>query len=56
MFADDLIMFCKANPTTLKHIMAVLYDFHECAELQANIQKSQMVLDGCSQVLQRKWQ
>ena len=46
MFADDLILFCKADPATLQHIMNVLHDFHKCDGLQANIQKSQMVLGG----------
>ncbi|KAJ8429569.1 hypothetical protein Cgig2_010282 [Carnegiea gigantea] len=54
MFADDLIMFCKADPTILQHIMAVLHDFNEYARLKANIQKSQMVLGGCSHELWRK--
>jgi len=39
MFADNLIMFCKADPATLQHIMAVLHDFYESAGLGANIQK-----------------
>jgi len=46
MFADDLIMFRKADPATLKHFMNVLYDFHDCAGLQANIQKSHTALGG----------
>lgn len=46
LFANDLIMFCKADPAALKHIIAVLYDFHECVGLESNIQKSQMMLGG----------
>jgi len=56
MSADDLILFCKTDLATLQHIMNVLHEFHECAGLQANMQKSQMVLGGCSPDLQYKCQ
>jgi len=52
IFSDDLIMFCKANPTSLQRIMDVLHQFHQCAGLKANLDKSQMVLGGCKVDLQ----
>ena len=56
MFTNDLILFCEADLATLQHIMNVLYEFHACAGLQANMQKSQKMLGGCSQDLQHKCQ
>ena len=52
MFADDLIIFCKADPHTINHIMIALTTFYDCAGLKANIGKSQMVVGGCSPHLQ----
>ncbi|KAJ8435083.1 hypothetical protein Cgig2_033623 [Carnegiea gigantea] len=54
MFADDLIIFCKADAPTIQHIMSTLNVFHECAGLKANMMKSQMVVGGCSPQLQDK--
>jgi len=42
-FADDLIIFAKADPHTLQIIMEALHSFHETAGLQVNMSKSQMV-------------
>ena len=44
MFADDLIMFCKADPTTINHIMSALQTIYDSAGLKANLSKSQMVV------------
>ena len=52
MFADDLILFCKADPPTLRHIMSALKTFYETAGLRANLSKSQMVMGGCNPQLQ----
>ena len=54
MFADDLIMFCKADPPTIRHIMSTLKAFYECVGLKANLSKSQMVVGGCNSHLQEQ--
>jgi len=54
MFADDLVMFCKADPPTIRHIMSTLTTFYECAGLRANLSKSQMVVGGCNPQLQEQ--
>ena len=46
MFADDLIIFCKADPKSTQQIKDTLAIFLETAGLKANMQKSQMVLGG----------
>ena len=51
MFADDLLLFYKADPPLLRLVMLVLRLFYMCAGLQANLQKSQMVLGGVSTTL-----
>jgi len=48
MFADDLLIFCKVDPPTIRHIMSSLSTFHKCAGLKANLTKSQMVVGGCN--------
>jgi len=40
MFTDDLILFSRAHPTSLQHIMNALREFHDCAGLKANLAKS----------------
>ncbi|KAJ8435424.1 LOW QUALITY PROTEIN: hypothetical protein Cgig2_013922 [Carnegiea gigantea] len=52
MFADDLILFCKADPHTLKLLMKSLAAFHNTAGLKANLHKSQIVIGGASAELQ----
>jgi len=47
MFADNLIIFSKAGPHSLQLILAALREFHDCAGLKANMDKSQIVLGGC---------
>ena len=54
MFADELILFSKAHPASLHHIMSALHKFHECAGLMPNLAKSQMVLRECSPALHQK--
>ncbi|KAJ8440382.1 LOW QUALITY PROTEIN: hypothetical protein Cgig2_019371 [Carnegiea gigantea] len=54
MFADDLILFCKADPPTLHHIMSALRAFHETVGLKANLSKSQVVVRGCKPRLQEQ--
>jgi len=51
MFADDLVIFSKADPTSLHLIMEALQSFHATAGLKANLQKSQIVIGGASQSL-----
>jgi len=50
MFTDNVLIFCKAHPPTLKLIMKVLHDFYLCSGLQANPAKSQVVLEGVMQI------
>ena len=52
MFADDVLLFCKAHPLTVQLIMQVLKDFYCCSGLQANHSKSVVVFGGCSMALQ----
>ena len=54
MFADDLIIFCKADPKSLQLVFQTLQRFHESAGLKTNLQKSQIVFGGCLQELQRQ--
>lgn len=48
MFADDLLIFSKADPATLRAIMDALESFKDTAGLSSNLAKSQVVLGGCS--------
>ncbi|KAJ8424178.1 hypothetical protein Cgig2_015912 [Carnegiea gigantea] len=54
MFADDLLLFYKADPPTIRHIMSALALLHKCAGLKANLAKSQMVMGGCNAQLQQQ--
>ena len=47
MFADDLLLFSKADVPSLTHIKNALTKFAETAGLTANLQKSQLILGGC---------
>ena len=49
MFTDDLILFYKAYPASMQHIMNALQAFYEVVGLKANLTKSQVVVGGCSQ-------
>ena len=49
MFADDLIMFCKADPTSPHYIIDALKSFYDYVDLKINMEKSQMVLGGVNQ-------
>jgi len=48
MFADDLILFGKADVPTLRILKETLTTLSSCTGLVANIQKSQIYLGGCS--------
>ena len=53
MFADDFIIFCKANPATLKLPMDAFHEFTLSSGLIANLEKSNMVFGGeCTQLQQ----
>ena len=54
MFAEDLIIFYKADPYSLQLIFQALKEFYECAGLKTNLQKSQIVFRGCAQELKNK--
>ena len=54
MFVDDLLLFCKADPTSLHCLMKALTSFSETAGLRTNLQKSQIVLRGCNTNLQQQ--
>ena len=53
MFVDDLIIFYKAHPSSIQHVMRALEEFHACAGLRANLTKSQVVFGGCTHDLQQ---
>jgi len=46
MFADDLIIFCKAKPASLQILMNAFKAFTQCTGLKANMGKSQIVFGG----------
>lgn len=46
MFADDLMMFSKADVTSIRMLLATMNQFHNIAGLKSNKAKSQMVLGG----------
>jgi len=53
MFTDDLIIFCKANPTSLHLLMNAFHVFTRSTGLKANLDKSNIVFGGdCSQTQQ----
>ena len=53
MFADDLILFCKAHPPSLQKLMEAFHVFPLCSGLKANMDKSSIVFGGnCSQIQQ----
>jgi len=54
MFANDVMIFCKAHTPTLQITMAILEKFHQIAGLLANQAKSQLVYRGCDSTLQEK--
>ena len=54
LFADDLLIFSKADPDTIQSIMQALEEFKNATGLQVNMSKSQIVLGGCSRNLQEK--
>ena len=54
MFADDIMPFSKAYLPTLRIIMATLQEFYDCAGLQANHTKSQIVFGGCTPHLEQQ--
>jgi len=48
MFSNNLILFYKADPTSILLLMSTLSQFHKTAGLKSNLHKSQMVLGGIS--------
>ena len=51
MFADDLLIFSKANISSLMLVQDALQEFRSSTGLQANSSKSQLILGGCSESL-----
>jgi len=51
MFADDLILFCKAETVSLKLMMDALQCFNSTSGLKADMAKSQIVFGGRSEHL-----
>ncbi|VFQ58399.1 unnamed protein product [Cuscuta campestris] len=51
IFADDLIIACKADMRTVKGIMDSLEIFKKHTGLQINIEKSRIVFGGCNEQL-----
>ena len=54
MFADDLLLFCKADPSSLQIFNNVPTTLRDIAGLMTNLHKSQMVLGGCEDTLQQQ--
>ena len=54
MFADDVMIFCKAKLETLIIIHNTLMTFYQCTGLKVNETKSQMAFGGCSPSLQQQ--
>ena len=54
MFADDLILFGKANLPTIQIIKEALQRFSLSVSLEANLHKSQIFLGGCSPSLRNQ--
>ena len=55
LFTDDLIIFCKTRPTSLKIMTEAFQAFTICTGLKANLAKSQIVFGGdCNQVHQER--
>jgi len=52
MFADDVMIFCKAKPETLLLVHSTLMTFYQCTGLKVNQTKSQMAFGGCSPLLE----
>ena len=53
MFADDLIIFYKARPTSLRILMEGFQAFTRCSGLKVNLTKSHIVFGGdCHQIYQ----
>lgn len=46
IFADDLMIFCKGNETSIKRVMETLKHFSETTGLEANIDKSNLFIAG----------
>nr|XP_009620294.1 uncharacterized protein LOC104112156 [Nicotiana tomentosiformis] len=46
IFANDLIIFCKANDSSVKRVMEALHHFSEAYGLVANIDKSHIFIAG----------
>lgn len=45
-FADDLLLFCKGNVKSVECLMAAFKHFSDCSGLEANPDKSQIVMAG----------
>ena len=54
MFADDLIIFCKAKPHSLRLMMEAFNTFTSCTGLKANLDKSQIVFGGNCQFVHQE--
>ena len=54
MFANDLILFGKANLPTIQIIKEALQRFSLSVSLEANLHKSQIFLGGCSPSLRNQ--
>ena len=46
IFADDLVLFCKAHPQSLQILMKTFQSFTQCTGLKANMEKSIIVFGG----------
>jgi len=54
MFADDLLLFYKVDPTSLHHLINALSSFKETAGLMTSSQKFKIVLGGCTDNLHQQ--
>lgn len=49
MFADDLILFCKANMQSVNILMEAFEEFSLTSGMEANPHKSQIMIGGCNE-------
>ena len=49
MFADDLVLFCKADKSSVEGLIQAFHKFSHSSGLDANKAKSQVMLGGCGE-------
>ncbi|KAJ8429064.1 hypothetical protein Cgig2_031355 [Carnegiea gigantea] len=54
MFADDLLVFCKADPSSLELLIQAMHSFTQVSGPKANIAKSSILRERCLQITRFK--